>query len=71
MHGKKGTVFRGRLLWIVSCLLHHTASSHPLVDGNKRLGASLAYVVLWVNRYGVDDDILYRVTVGAAHGDLG
>ena len=60
-------------LWSkAAALLHSIASSHPLVDGNKRLAWHAAVVFLALNGVDtvVDDDTAYDFVIAVAAGEL-
>ena len=53
-----------------AALLHSLVTSHPLVDGNKRLGALAMLVFLTLNgvRVTATDDDLYELVMAVASG---
>lgn len=53
-----------------AALLHSIVQSHPLVDGNKRLGWLAAVVFLDLNgaRVDMDDDAAFRLVMHVAEG---
>lgn len=55
-----------------AALLHSLVTSHPLVDGNKRLGLAAALLLLALNgvRLAASDDDLFRLTMDVASGGL-
>jgi len=55
-----------------AALLHSLVSSHPLVDGNKRLAWAATVVFLDIKGYSVvmDDDDAYRLVVASTEGSL-
>lgn len=55
-----------------AALLHSIVRSHPLVDGNKRLGWLAALVFLDINGREVelDDDAAFDLVMAAAEGQL-
>lgn len=55
-----------------AALLHSLVSSHPLVDGNKRLGWLAAVVFLAINDVHVEapDDDAFDVVMATAEGAL-
>ena len=55
-----------------AALLHSIVRSHPLVDGNKRLGWLAVVVFLDINGRGVelDDDAAFDLVMAAAEGQL-
>ena len=60
-------------LWSkAAAMLHSIVTSHPLVDGNKRLGWHSAVVFLALNGapVTVDDDTAYDFVIAVATGDL-
>lgn len=61
-------------LWhMAAALLHSLVTSHPLVDGNKRLGWLATWVFLAKNGTrldDVDDDAAYDLVISVADGSL-
>ena len=61
-------------LWqMASALLHSLVTSHPLVDGNKRLGWLATWVFLAKNGIRLDDvdtDAAYDLVIAVADGSL-
>ena len=55
-----------------AALLHSSVRSHPLVDGNKRLGWLAAVVFLDINgrQVELDDDAAFDLVMAAASGHL-
>ena len=55
-----------------AALMHSIVSTHPLVDGNKRLGWLAAMVFLHINavRVEVSDDEAFELTMAVARGEL-
>ena len=55
-----------------AALMHSLVLNHPFVDGNKRVGAAAAELVVEVNGYRLraDDADLERVAFSAAKGEL-
>lgn len=55
-----------------AALLHSIVRSHPLVDGNKRLGWLAAVVFLHINGHRVEanDDEAFDLVMSVAAGDL-
>ena len=55
-----------------AALLHSVVSSHPLVDGNKRLGwlACVVYLDLAGLRPGLDDEEAFQLVMTVAEGRL-
>lgn len=55
-----------------AALLHSLVTSHPLVDGNKRVGLAAALLLLAMNgvRLAATDDELFHLTMDIASGDL-
>lgn len=53
-------------------LLHSLVTSHPLVDGNKRVGLAAALLLLALNgvRLAASDDELFGLTMAVAAGEL-
>ncbi len=56
-----------------AALMHALVVNHPFVDGNKRLGAAAAELVVEANgfRLRATDDDLTTVTFAAARGEIG
>lgn len=56
-----------------AALLHSTVRSHPLVDGNKRLGWLACVVFLDLNGHepGLDDDDAFALVMQVAAMDIG
>jgi len=55
-----------------AALLHSLVTSHPLVDGNKRVGLAAALLLLALNRMrlAASDDKLFSLTMAVASGEL-
>lgn len=55
-----------------AALLHSLVTSHPLVDGNKRVGLAAALLLLALNgmRLAASDDELFSLTLAVASGEL-
>jgi death-on-curing protein len=55
-----------------AALMHSLVLNHPLVDGNKRLGAAAAELFLRVNGAGLDasDQEFEAIALATASGDL-
>ncbi len=55
-----------------AALMHSLVLDHPFVDGNKRVGAAAAELVVEINGYRLraDDPDLERVAFSAAKGEL-
>jgi death-on-curing protein len=55
-----------------AALMHSLAMTHPFTDGNKRVAAMAAELLLAVNGYELDatDDTLIEVTVAVARGEV-
>jgi death-on-curing protein len=55
-----------------AALMHSLVLGHPFVDGNKRVGAAAAELVVEVNGYRLraDDPDLERVSFSVAKGEL-
>jgi len=55
-----------------AAVLHSLVTSHPLVDGNKRVGLVAALLLLALNgmRLEVSDDELFDLTMAVAAGEL-
>lgn len=66
-----GVAAYGDLFEQAAALLHGTVTSHPLVDGNKRLGWLAMWVFLAKNGVEVDaeDDEAYDLVIGIAAGE--
>ncbi len=76
VHRPQATLF-GRpaypgLLHMAAALLHSLVTSHPLVDGNKRLGWLGTWVFLAKNGHRLDplDDDAYDLVMAVADGSL-
>jgi death-on-curing protein len=56
----------------VAALMHSLVMNHPFVDGNKRVGAMAAEILLIVNGHQLDasDDDLVALTLGVARGEV-
>ncbi|MEO8585569.1 MAG: type II toxin-antitoxin system death-on-curing family toxin [Acidobacteriota bacterium] len=56
----------------VAALMHSLVVNHPFVDGNKRVGAAAAELVVEVNGHHLltSDSDLENVTLAVARGDL-
>lgn len=55
-----------------AALLHSLVTSHPLVDGNKRLGWLATWVFLAKNgtKVSADDDAIYDLVLAVADGSV-
>lgn len=55
-----------------AALLESLARNHPLVDGNKRTAATLAFVFLRLNglRHTLIEDEAFNLIVGVASGQI-
>jgi death-on-curing protein len=55
-----------------AALMHSVCLNHALLDGNKRLAAVLALVLLDINgsQSGMTNDELFEVTMAVASGEL-
>ncbi|PKQ26575.1 MAG: hypothetical protein CVT64_04120 [Actinobacteria bacterium HGW-Actinobacteria-4] len=55
-----------------AALLHSLCLNHPLVDGNKRLAAASALILLQINghRASLTNDELFALTMGVASGTM-
>lgn len=55
-----------------AALLHSLVTSHPLLDGNKRVGLAAALLLLALNgvRLTATDDELFTMTMAVASGEL-
>ncbi|MTV27916.1 type II toxin-antitoxin system death-on-curing family toxin [Nitriliruptoraceae bacterium ZYF776] len=55
-----------------AALLHSVVRSHPLVDGNKRLGWLAAVVFLRINdvRIAAEDDAAFELVMAVASGEI-
>ena len=69
------STFRGKYLHVAlaekAAAYHfHLCSSHPFVDGNKRVAVAAAEVFILANgcRLGASDDELEEITLGVARG---
>lgn len=60
------------LLDQAAALLHSLVTSHPLVDGNKRLGLAATLLLLALNgvRLEASDDELFTLIMAVAGGEL-
>lgn len=56
-----------------AAIMHSIVTTHPLVDGNKRLGWIALVVTLDINdiRLDVDDDEAFALTMAVADGSAG
>lgn len=56
----------------VATLMHSLVANHPFVDGNKRVGAAAAELVVEVNghRLRADDADLVEITFAVARGEV-
>ncbi len=65
-----GTPLYDDLFQMAAALLHGLVTSHPLVDGNKRLGWLATWVFLAKNDVVVDaaDDAVYDLVIRVASG---
>lgn len=76
VHRAQATMFGQEVypdLWhMAAALLHSLVTSHPLVDGNKRLGWLGTWVFLAKNgvRLAPDDDDAYDLVMAVADGSL-
>lgn len=66
-----GVAAYGDLFEMAAALLHGLVTSHPLVDGNKRLGWLATWVFLAKNDVvlDADDDTAYDLVMAVASGD--
>jgi death-on-curing protein len=55
-----------------AALMHSLVSNHPFVDGNKRVGAAAAELLLEVNGGSLiaEDDDLEEITLAVARGEV-
>lgn len=55
-----------------AALMHSLVSNHPFVDGNKRVGAAAAELLLEVNGWSLiaEDDDLEEITLAVARGEV-
>lgn len=55
-----------------AALMHSLVTSHPLVDGNKRIGLAAALLLYGLNGIRLDatDDELFELTMAVADGSL-
>jgi death-on-curing protein len=55
-----------------AALMHSLVSNHPFVDGNKRVGAAAAELLLEVNGWSLhaEDDGLEEITLAVARGEV-
>ena len=55
-----------------AALLHSLVTSHPLVDGNKRIGLAAALLLLALNgmRLAASDEELFNLIMSVASGEL-
>ena len=55
-----------------AALMHSLVTSHPLVDGNKRVGLAAALLLYGLNGIRLDatDDELFELTMAVADGSL-
>ncbi len=55
-----------------AALMHSLVLNHPFVDGNKRLGAMAAELLLAANDHELDaaDDALFELTLAVARGEV-
>lgn len=55
-----------------AALLHSLVTSHPLVDGNKRVGLAATLLLLALNgvRLNATDDELFALTMAVASGEV-
>ena len=74
---RPGMTFDGEDLYAdlaakAAALMHSLVLDHPFVDGNKRVGAAAAELVVEINGYRLraDDPDLERVAFSAAKGEL-
>lgn len=75
--GRPGMTFDGEDLYPdlaakVAALMHSLVVNHASVDGNKRVGAAAAELVVEVNGYRLHapDTVLESVTLAVARGEL-
>jgi death on curing protein len=55
-----------------AALLHSLVLNHPFIDGNKRIGAAAAELMLDINGFALaaDDDAFEDVTLATARGEM-
>lgn len=55
-----------------AALMHSLVSNHPFVDGNKRVGAAAAELLLEVNGWSLiaEDDDLEEITLAVVRGEV-
>src|SRR5690348_6727922 len=68
-----GHALHNDLFEMASAYLFHLVQNHPLIDGNKRVGAATAVIFLAMNDIEIepDDDGLADLTLAVAKGELG
>lgn len=68
-----GADFYDSLALKAAVILESVVRGHPLIDGNKRTGWTLAVLFLWINgrRHDLGADAAFDLVLGVAEGRVG